>query len=81
MQTLSGGGQQRLAFARLLIEERDIIVMDEATAALDIDSEFRLLAKLFERLPDETVLSGGHRPTSSRSVQRSNSNNYSGRAV
>jgi putative ATP-binding cassette transporter len=61
-QTLSGGERQRLAFARLLIEEPDIIVMDEATAALDIDSEFRLLALLFERLPDATVLSVGHRP-------------------
>jgi putative ATP-binding cassette transporter len=36
--------------------------MDEATAALDIDSEFRLLTLLFERLPQSTVLSVGHRP-------------------
>jgi len=61
-QTLSGGERQRVAFARLLLEEPDIIVMDEATAALDIDSEFRLLTLLFERLPKATVLSVGHRP-------------------
>jgi vitamin B12/bleomycin/antimicrobial peptide transport system ATP-binding/permease protein len=61
-QTLSGGERQRLAFARLLIDQPDIIVMDEATAALDIDSEFRLLTLLFERLPQSTVLSVGHRP-------------------
>ena len=36
--------------------------MDEATAALDIDSEFRLLTLLFQRLPTATVLSVGHRP-------------------
>lgn len=34
-QTLSGGEKQRLTFARLLLNDPDIIVMDEATAALD----------------------------------------------
>jgi putative ATP-binding cassette transporter len=61
-QTLSGGERQRIAFARLLIEEPDIVIMDEATAALDIDSEFRLLTLLFERLPNATIFSVGHRP-------------------
>jgi putative ATP-binding cassette transporter len=36
--------------------------MDEATAALDIDSELRLLTLLFERLPKATIFSVGHRP-------------------
>lgn len=36
--------------------------MDEATAVLDIDSEFRLLTLLFERLPKATIISVGHRP-------------------
>lgn len=61
-QTLSGGERQRVAFARLLIDQPDIVIMDEATAALDIDSEFRLLTLLFERLPAATILSVGHRP-------------------
>ena len=61
-QILSGGERQRVAFARLLIEEPNIIIMDEATAALDVDSEFRLLTLLFERLPDSTIFSVGHRP-------------------
>jgi putative ATP-binding cassette transporter len=59
-QTLSGGERQRVAFARLLLGEPNVIIMDEATAALDIDSEFRLLTLLFERLP--TIFSVGHRP-------------------
>jgi vitamin B12/bleomycin/antimicrobial peptide transport system ATP-binding/permease protein len=61
-QTLSGGERQRIAFARLLIDQPNIIIMDEATAALDIDSEFRLLTLLFERLPKATIISVGHRP-------------------
>lgn len=61
-QTLSGGERQRVAFARLLIDEPNIIIMDEATAALDIDSEFRLLTLLFDRLPSATIFSVGHRP-------------------
>jgi putative ATP-binding cassette transporter len=50
-QTLSGGERQCIAFARLLIDQPNIIVVDEATAALNIDSEFRLLTLPFERLP------------------------------
>jgi putative ATP-binding cassette transporter len=59
---LSGGERQRIAFGRLLLSEPNIIIMDEATAALDIDSEFRLLTLLFERLPKATIFSVGHRP-------------------
>lgn len=61
-QILSGGERQRLAFGRLLLSQPEIIIMDEATAALDIDSEFRLMTLLFERLPNATIISVGHRP-------------------
>lgn len=61
-QTLSGGERQRIAFARLLLLKPEVIVMDEATAALDVESETRLLKLLFEKLPLATVLSVGHRP-------------------
>jgi putative ATP-binding cassette transporter len=36
-QTLSGGEKQRLAFARIVLQDPDIIVLDEATAAYDAD--------------------------------------------
>ena len=61
-QTLSGGKRQRVAFARILIDEPNIIIMDQVTAALDIDSEFRLLTLVFKRLPKATIISVGHRP-------------------
>ncbi len=60
-QSLSGGERQRIAFARLFLQKPDVIIMDEATAALDVESESRLLTLLFERYPDATVLSVGHR--------------------
>ena len=40
---LSGGEKQRLAFARLLVSPPDIIIMDESTAALDEESQARML--------------------------------------
>jgi putative ATP-binding cassette transporter len=61
-RTLSGGEQQRLAFARLFLHEPDIVVMDEATSALDPDSQAMLMQKLGERLPKTAIISVGHRP-------------------
>src|SRR5262245_16286029 len=58
---LSGGEKQRLGFARLLIQRPDIIVMDEATAALDPPSQDMLMKLVLERLPDATLISVGHR--------------------
>jgi putative ATP-binding cassette transporter len=61
-QTLSGGEKQRLAFARIVLQEPDIIVLDEATAALDPRSQNELM-ELLVREPDHTTLiSVGHRP-------------------
>ena len=59
---LSGGEKQRLAFARVLIQRPDTIVMDEATAALDPLGQDALMRLLLERVPDATVISVGHRP-------------------
>ena len=61
-QTLSGGEKQRLAFARIFLHKPDIIVLDEATAALDPKSQDELMAHLSERPEETTLLSVGHRP-------------------
>ncbi|HJQ83497.1 MAG TPA: ABC transporter ATP-binding protein/permease [Candidatus Binatia bacterium] len=58
---LSGGEKQRLAFARILVDRPDIVVMDEATAALDPGSQERLMKLVLERLPEATIVSVGHR--------------------
>jgi putative ATP-binding cassette transporter len=61
-RTLSGGEQQRLAFARLFLHKPDIVVMDEATSALDPESQTMLMNALTERLPKTAIISVGHRP-------------------
>jgi putative ATP-binding cassette transporter len=60
-QTLSGGEKQRLAFSRIFLHKPDIVVLDEATAALDTESQVKLMELLVNR-PDITLLSVGHRP-------------------
>lgn len=62
-QRLSPGEQQRLAFARALLNEPDWLFLDEATSALDTATEQHLYQLLRERLPATTLVSIAHRPT------------------
>lgn len=58
---LSGGEQQRLALARVLLAKPRWAFLDEATSALDGEAERELLALLRERLPDTAFLVVAHR--------------------
>lgn len=60
-QTLSGGEKQRLAFARLFLHRPDIVVLDEATAALDEKSQNKMMEAVIRELPEVTVISVAHR--------------------
>ena len=62
-QALSPGEQQRIAFARALVQKPDWLFLDEATSAVDEETEARLYSLLRERLPGTTVVSVGHRST------------------
>ncbi len=61
--TLSLGEQQRLAFARILVQKPTWIYMDEATSALDEAAEAELYGLLRRELPSSTLISIGHRAT------------------
>lgn len=58
---LSPGEQQRLAFARVLLQKPDTLFLDESTSALDADNEAALYRQLRERLPGCTLVSVAHR--------------------
>jgi putative ATP-binding cassette transporter len=58
---LSGGERQRIGFARLLVQRPDIVIMDEATAALDIASQDSMMELFREDFAHATLVSVGHR--------------------
>ena len=60
-QVLSGGEQQRVAFARALLNKPDWLFLDEATASLPEEDQDALYRLLKERLKDTTLVSIGHR--------------------
>jgi vitamin B12/bleomycin/antimicrobial peptide transport system ATP-binding/permease protein len=60
---LSPGEQQRIAFARALVQKPDWLFLDEATSAVDEATEARLYRLVGERLSGTTVFSVGHRVT------------------
>jgi putative ATP-binding cassette transporter len=60
---LSPGEQQRIAFARTLVQKPDWLFVDEATSAVDEATEARLYRLLRERLAGTAVFSVGHRGT------------------
>lgn len=67
---LSGGEQQRIAIARVMLKNAPIIVLDEATAFADPENE-ALVQKAFEELSkDKTVIMIAHRLTTVRNADR-----------
>ena len=65
-QVLSGGEQQRLAFARALLNKPDWLFLDEATASLPEEDQESLYQLLKERLPATTLVSIAHRSSLAR---------------
>jgi ABC-type multidrug transport system fused ATPase/permease subunit len=67
---ISGGQRQRLALARALLKDAPIVVLDEATAALDATTEAAVLQTVRECLADRAVLIVAHRLASVRHADR-----------
>jgi ATP-binding cassette subfamily C protein len=62
--TLSGGERQRIALARGLMRRPDLLILDEALAAIDIPTEQRILADIRAAMPEATIVIVAHRPES-----------------
>ena len=59
--TLSGGERQRISIARAMLKNAPIVLLDEATASLDVENETKIQAGLSELVKDKTVLVIAHR--------------------
>lgn len=59
--TLSGGERQRLSIARALLKDAPVILMDEATASLDVENETLVQEAISNLVKDKTVLIIAHR--------------------
>lgn len=58
---LSGGEKQKLAIARVLLQDASVIILDEATASMDYLSEEKVLQNLFSEKKDSLILLITHR--------------------
>ena len=58
---LSGGERQRLAIARAILKNAPIVILDEATASLDVENETLIQTALSRLIADKTVLVIAHR--------------------
>ncbi|OWA34489.1 ABC transporter ATP-binding protein [Saccharibacillus sp. O16] len=65
---LSGGEKQRLAFARVLAQGREMVILDEPVSALDNITERRIMELVLERFHDRTLIIVAHRLHAIRSV-------------
>lgn len=61
---LSGGQKQRISIARALLKNAPILVLDDASSALDVITERKLMASIKENYPDHTILIAAHRVSS-----------------
>ncbi len=61
---LSGGQKQRVSIARALLKNAPVLVLDDASSALDVITERKLMASIKENYPDHTILIAAHRVSS-----------------
>lgn len=67
---LSGGERQRISIARALLKDAPIILLDEATASLDVENETKVQEALSTLLANKTVLVIAHRMRTVQSADK-----------
>ena len=67
---LSGGQKQRIAIARALLRNSPILVLDEMTSAMDVQTEEEILDELMKEVKEKTVLMISHRMRMTQKMDR-----------
>lgn len=69
-KNFSGGQRQRLTIARAILQKAPILILDDATSALDYLTESRLLAAIRRELPEQTLIMVSQRTNSLRTADQ-----------
>ncbi|MHA3980119.1 ABC transporter ATP-binding protein [Halovulum sp. GXIMD14794] len=68
--TLSGGQKQRISFARAMLRQAPVLILDEPSSALDVETEAAMFDALAEHCKGRTVVLIAHRPATLRVADR-----------
>ncbi|MBK9271752.1 MAG: ATP-binding cassette domain-containing protein [Saprospiraceae bacterium] len=67
---LSGGQRLKIGFARLFLSNPELIILDEASSMLDVESEQKIMANIKSHFKDKTIISIAHRMQTLRNADR-----------
>ena len=67
---LSGGQKQRLALARAILADREVMIFDEATSNIDVESEEAIWEVIYELAKEKTIIVISHRLANVREAKK-----------